>query len=94
MEAVLKAHKSTYRSYKFPWVGRPVDPPDVFSASTGSINNATTEVYVSWNGATEVFSWNLYAVDETGEDERLVGSTEKKGFETGMVYNGYAAPSS
>jgi hypothetical protein len=37
---------SSYRAFKSEWVGRPVTPPD--------IKMIDGDVYVSWNGATEV----------------------------------------
>ncbi len=56
----------TYRAFKFDdFVGIPLDPPDVAalainSTETGEIEN--TEVYVSWNGATEVVSADLFSM--------------------------------
>lgn len=42
----------SYRVLKFPWVGRPVEPPV-------AILSVQSSVFVSWNGATEVDSWVL-----------------------------------
>ncbi|KAG9969073.1 hypothetical protein KCU72_g24922, partial [Aureobasidium melanogenum] len=42
----------SYRAFKFPWTGRPVDPPTAVLSTDG-------QVYVSWNGATEVRGWVL-----------------------------------
>ncbi|KAL1895868.1 hypothetical protein Sste5346_004965 [Sporothrix stenoceras] len=47
----------SYRAYRYPWVGHPSTVPDVaacLSAATGD-----TTVYISWNGATDVVSWNV-----------------------------------
>jgi Arylsulfotransferase (ASST) len=41
----------SYRAYKFPWVGRPHSKP--------SVAVERNSLYVSWNGATEVRSWQL-----------------------------------
>lgn len=57
----------TYRGFKFPWVGRPLQPPDVYSAAFASgKENFVTRVFVSWNGATEVKRWRFYETDEDG----------------------------
>ncbi|BGP37344.1 hypothetical protein JCM10450v2_001251 [Rhodotorula kratochvilovae] len=46
----------SYRVYKDSWSGRPLDPPSmVFDASTSST------AFISWNGATDVASYRLYA---------------------------------
>jgi len=53
-----------YRKFKGPWKGRPKRRPDV------AIRNSFTNmnVYVSWNGATDVRSWRLEtAGDKAGE---------------------------
>jgi hypothetical protein len=41
----------SYRAYKFPWVGRPHSKP--------SVAVERNSLFVSWNGATEVRSWQL-----------------------------------
>lgn len=79
---------STYRSYKFPFRGRPNAPPDVVASVYGT-NDAdlVTIFYVSWNGATDVASWNFYA--RRNGSPVLVGNTTKTGFETMYIANGY-----
>lgn len=42
---------SSYRAFKGNWLGLPATDPDI------STNRTAEEVYVSWNGATEVRSW-------------------------------------
>jgi hypothetical protein len=78
----------TYRSYKFDWVGRPHEPPhvvaEVFGASTLSV---LTVFYVSWNGATEVKTWNFY--EKEGGQSTFLGNATKSGFETMFMYEGY-----
>ena len=48
----------SYRAFKFEnWVGMPTDPPDVVARAVKPTNPdecTRTEVFVSWNGATEV----------------------------------------
>ena len=46
----------SYRTYVLPWSGQPAQPPAlVADAAPGG--QAATTVYASWNGATEVASW-------------------------------------
>jgi hypothetical protein len=50
-DARLPHGGQSYRAFRFPWVGRPGDRPVLASRSPA--------VYASWNGATEVASWQL-----------------------------------
>ncbi|MEU4802850.1 arylsulfotransferase family protein [Actinosynnema sp. NPDC023587] len=77
--AFAKPGMNSYRAQRFPWVGRPLDPPAVAArAGTGG-----TTVYASWNGATEVASWRVLAgVD--GQEPRPVTVAPRSGFETAV----------
>ncbi|KAK5114128.1 hypothetical protein LTR62_002698 [Meristemomyces frigidus] len=72
----------SYRTYKLSWTGRPETPPAF------DISDDDVEVYVSWNGATEVRSWVLQCSEtllEEGEVEDAwadVVRVSKQGFET------------
>lgn len=70
----------SYRAYKAPWVGKPSTKPDVYAckASNG------TEVYMSWNGATEVHTWDVFGGAFNGTLSK-VASVEKSGFESKAV---------
>lgn len=82
----------TYRQYKFPFVGLPVVPPDVHAEAIGTANGkASTIVHVSWNGATEVCSWNLYKTTDKGEPEVLLVSIDKQSFETKLTHDSFAS---
>jgi hypothetical protein len=71
----------SYRAFRFPWKGHPQDAPAVV-AETGKEGKVT--LYVSWNGATEVASWQVLAGG--GPDElEPVGSAPRKGFETALI---------
>ena len=70
-------NNSSYRAYRFPWIGTPTTLPSVKTSATGS----STNVYVSWNGATQVASWLVLA--GASEDAlRAVTTAPKQGFET------------
>jgi len=66
----------TYKVLKYPWVGRPSTKPKVESVDG--------EMYVSWNGATEVKEWALKGLNEAGAELGVgeVVKVEKAGFET------------
>ncbi|EAU34729.1 conserved hypothetical protein [Aspergillus terreus NIH2624] len=81
---------STYRSYKFPFVGRPLTPPDVVASVYGTEEaDLTTIFHVSWNGATDVATWNFYARVARDGVPVFVGNTTKLDFETMYIADGY-----
>jgi hypothetical protein len=63
----------SYRAYRLPWTGRPARPPAVVVRGRSA--------YVSWNGATEVVSWQLLQGPRKAQ-LRTVRVVPKKGFET------------
>lgn len=91
MEAkFVSTRLSSYRSYKFPFTGRPNTPPDVVSSVYGTDEeDLTTIFHVSWNGATDIASWNFYARSEEGGDAVSIGNTTKTDFETMYIADGY-----
>jgi hypothetical protein len=72
-DARLPHGGQSYRAFRFPWVGRPADRPTL-AARAGM-------VHASWNGATEVVSWQL--LQGTGATELRGGPfVQRTGFET------------
>jgi hypothetical protein len=65
----------SYRAFTADWTGTPASIPDV--TVTGSV------VYVSWNGATQVASWEVSAGTTPGVLSPA-GSSAKRGFETAI----------
>lgn len=55
-DAHLPPYFQSYTDFKYPWSGHPTEPPAlvVHPASQGGLT-----VYASWNGATEVASWQV-----------------------------------
>jgi hypothetical protein len=72
-DARLPHGGQSYRSFRFPWVGRPSDRP--------SLGARAGRVYASWNGATEVASWRLLE-GAAGSDLRATQTVPRTGFET------------
>ncbi|KEQ76484.1 hypothetical protein M436DRAFT_69474 [Aureobasidium namibiae CBS 147.97] len=94
MEAKFRDPKmSTYRSYKFNFTGHPHFPPVTKSIVYGSSpKTANTFHYISWNGATDVHSWNLYgATKNSSESFSLLAKVEKTDFETMYMTKDYIA---
>jgi hypothetical protein len=69
------ARVDSYRAYRFPWIGKPAEPPRV------AVERNTA--YVSWNGATEVISWELL-IGSDKDKLRAVKVVPKTGFETAI----------
>ncbi|ORY55678.1 ASST-domain-containing protein [Pseudomassariella vexata] len=77
----------SYRIFRQEWVGNPKTAPKVFACKDTATNQ--TEVYMSWNGATEHQSWNVYA-SATEENLSLAATVAKSGFETVAKIGGWA----
>ena len=82
--AFLSLGFESYRAYRQPWVGRPLTRPKVAAADEPGPG---TNVYSSWNGATEVASWEILA-GSSGGSLRSVGSAPRRGFETKITVPG------
>ncbi|HEY5274405.1 MAG TPA: arylsulfotransferase family protein [Acidimicrobiales bacterium] len=74
----LPTNVQSYRAFRANWTGRPLEAPAVATA-TDSFGNVV--VYMSWNGATELASWQVLMGKGAGP-MRPVGSAEKESFET------------
>jgi len=72
-DARLPKGGQSYRAFRFPWVGRPTDRPSL-AARSGVL-------YASWNGATEVASWQLRE-GTSAPDLRITQTVPRAGFET------------
>jgi hypothetical protein len=79
-DAVLGDQYECYRAFRLPWTGLPADAPAIATTTAGARGGATT-VYASWNGATEVDTWQLLA-GERGDSLTPVASTRSRGFES------------
>ena len=68
----------TYRALRYPWTGQPTDDPAI-AAERGADDKVT--IYASWNGATEVATWQVLAGAGPDKLEPLA-SAPRHGFET------------
>jgi hypothetical protein len=78
LDARFMDGSSSYRCFRFPWVGQPTDDPAVVLAH-GDDGNLV--VRASWNGATEVAYWQVRTGAATGQLTAR-GTTPRTGFET------------
>jgi hypothetical protein len=76
-DAVLGKQYQSYRAFRLPWTGLPADAPAIATTRDGDDVN----VYASWNGATDVCTWQLLAGGRAG-DLIPVSSTRSRGFES------------
>ncbi|KUI65872.1 hypothetical protein VM1G_02160 [Cytospora mali] len=72
---------ASYRLYKSEWKGCPDGLPKVAACKR---NQDQMNIYMSWNGATEVKYWNLYSEKE-GKVTLIQGNITKTGFETEAI---------
>ena len=80
-DASMPAGFSSYRAFRAPWQGRPLDAPYV-TVKSDALGALTA--WVSWNGSTQVAEWELLA----GTDEASLAPVErvpKDGFETAIA---------
>ena len=88
-DARLPRGGQNYRVYRFPWSCRPAARPRVAArAASGG-----TRLYASWNGATEVRSWQL-RTGASPESLEPRATVPRRGFETVLPLPegaGYAA---
>jgi hypothetical protein len=72
----------SYRAFRFPWSGQPSDDPAV-AAESGPDDEVT--VYASWNGATEVATWQVLAGPGPGQLRPVGSAVPRGGFETAIA---------
>ena len=80
-DAHFPSGDQSYRDFRFTWSGRPAHPP-AFVMQTGAGGAET--VYASWNGATQVASWQVLAGASPSALQPLTSAT-RGGFETAIA---------
>ncbi|HST55161.1 MAG TPA: arylsulfotransferase family protein [Solirubrobacteraceae bacterium] len=78
-DAQFPKGENSYRIYRETWSGQPTTSPVVVAKTVG----ATTTVNVSWNGATQVASWELLS-GSSAASLSSVSKTPKSGFDTAI----------
>jgi Arylsulfotransferase (ASST) len=85
LDGSLPQEDGTYRTYRFPWSATPKTSPAVVAQRSGS----TVSVFASWNGATEVATWQVLA-GASAKSLSRVATTRTQGFETKVDVNSSA----
>ncbi|MGD1058101.1 MAG: hypothetical protein ABR992_11895, partial [Solirubrobacteraceae bacterium] len=79
LDGTLGKNVQDFRTYLSPWNGQPTGAPSAV-ASPGS--GGTISVSVSWNGATQVASWQVLAGASTGALSPVATATKTAAFQT------------
>ncbi|HEY5285789.1 MAG TPA: arylsulfotransferase family protein [Solirubrobacteraceae bacterium] len=79
-DAVLGEKYQSYRAFRLPWSGQPAEAPAIAVSRDG---RSGTSAYASWNGATDVHSWQLLAGQQAGT-LAPVSDTRSRGFESAL----------
>lgn len=75
-----------YRAFKFPWHATPYWDPELVVRHTTAY---TTDVYMSWNGATDYDNWAIFSVpsvDSTHKQGTLLTTIKRTGFEGHVAF--------
>lgn len=84
-ETFVSPNSSSYRAYRSEWSARPTDRPAAAATTAG----ASTTVYASWNGATEIARWRV--LSGTAPGSLRAGPTAAwSDFETAIPLGGAA----
>src|SRR4051794_11454422 len=67
----------SYRAYRYTWVGHPSGRPAAVARPAGKL----TRVYVSWNGATQVAAYRIFA-GKSSHRLAAISTVKRGGFET------------
>jgi len=77
-DATLGKNVQSFRTYLSPWSGAPTSPPSIAAQATAS---GSVTVEASWNGSTDVASWQVLA-GASPTALTPVGAAAKTGFQT------------
>jgi len=81
-DAIFSEGDDSYRAYRFPWSATPPGRPAI---ATAKGRGGLKTIYASWNGATNVASWQVWAGEAMvggGNFHRVGDPQPKTGFET------------
>jgi hypothetical protein len=80
--AAFPPEVESYRAFRSAWSAQPGDDPAVAADRAASEEKVT--LYASWNGATEVATWEVLA-GPNPEELEAVASAPREGFETAIT---------
>ena len=76
----LSPPAGTYQAFRYPWKAQPVTQP---ALTTSRPVHGITQLYASWNGATDVAGWRVLAGPSPAK-LAVVGIYPNTGFETAI----------
>ncbi len=79
-DAALGEKYQSYRAFRLPWSGLPTEAPAI---AVSHEDRGTMTAYASWNGATDVYAWQLLA-GQQADDLAPVSNTSSRGFESAL----------
>ena len=80
-DARIPTDDDSYRAFRFPWKGHPAEAP-ALAVNWGSDDEVA--LYASWNGATQIATWEVLAGAHPEQLEPL-GEVSRDGFETAIT---------
>lgn len=80
-EMDLSLSRWSYRAFRFPWTGQPLTRPSV----AGRRGPGRTQVWASWNGATDVLTWQVLAGPTASRLAPVGAPARNTGFETSIA---------
>ncbi len=84
----LSLSRYSYRGFRFRWVGLPSAPP----SAAAEFRSGGTQVWVSWNGSTEVAAWQVLGGATESTLAPVGRPANKTGFETSIDLVGHQWP--
>ncbi len=81
LDGTLGKNVQNFRTYLSPWSGHPTSPPALAVQSHGA---GAVTLAASWNGATEVASWQVLA-GASPTSLTVAASAPKRGFQTSIA---------
>ncbi|KAI0395967.1 Arylsulfotransferase-domain-containing protein [Xylariaceae sp. FL0594] len=75
-----EGYPANYRAFKMNWTGMPDWDPQIAAVVAG--DDGRVKIYVSWNGATEVATWELLGGNSINGTFGSTITVPRKGFET------------
>ena len=80
LDGTIVKGDASYRAFTLPWSGHPTEKP----AAAARHNGSGAIVYASWNGATGVAKWRVFA-GKTAGTLKDIGTANRTGFETAVT---------
>lgn len=81
-DLVVPPRADSYQAYRFPWHAEPLDRPAIAARRGAGRRERRVTAWASWNGSTELRSWQLLAGDDPDALVPLGDPVPRRDFET------------